>query len=136
MHFAANRRRVQGLSSSVRRGLAEVRYFPAVLILPVDLAALRQRDMARLVSRWRATRRRVIARLVGRPDEGPQGGIPLILPRWLYSRASEVAGDRGLRDIVNGLAAPHRVLLRLPSAAMDVDTPGDLRAARRRAAAP
>lgn len=133
--FAVNRRRAAGLSSSVRRGLAEVRYSPAVLLLPVDLAALRQRDMARLVSRWRATRRCVVARLVGRPHEAPQGGIPLILPRWLYSRAREVVGDQGLREIVNGPAPPHRVLLHLPSAAMDVDTPRDLRAARRRAAA-
>jgi molybdenum cofactor cytidylyltransferase len=132
--FAVNERRDQGLSSSVRRGLTEVRYSPAVLLLPVDLATLRQRDMARLVSRWRATRRCVIARLVGRPEEAPQGGIPLVLPRWLYSRAREVVGDQGLREIVNGLAPPHRVLLHLPSAALDVDTPRDLRAARRRAA--
>jgi molybdenum cofactor cytidylyltransferase len=135
VHFAVNERRVQGLSSSVRRGLAEVRYSPAVLLLPVDLAALRQRDMARLVSRWRAKRRCVIARLVGRPDEAPQGGVPLILPRWLYSQAREVVGDQGLREVVNGLPLPHRVLLHLPSAAMDVDSPQDLRAARRRAAA-
>jgi molybdenum cofactor cytidylyltransferase len=135
VQFAVNGRRAQGLSSSVRRGLAEVRYSPAVLLLPVDLAALRQRDLARLISRWRATPRCVIATLVGRPDEAPQGGIPLILPHWLYSRAGELVGDQGLREIVNGLAPPHRVLLHLPSAAMDVDTPHDLRTARRRAAA-
>jgi CTP:molybdopterin cytidylyltransferase MocA len=43
-----------------------------------------------------------------------------------------VSGDVGLRDLVNGLPAPQRVLLNLPSAALDVDTPQDLRAARRR----
>jgi molybdenum cofactor cytidylyltransferase len=136
VQFAVNERRDQGLSSSVRRGLAEVRHSPAVLLLPVDLAALRQTDMARLVSRWRAARRCVIARRVGRHDEAPQGGAPLILPRWLYPRSGELVGDQGLREIVNGLAPPQRVLLHLPSAATDVDTPRDLRAARRRAAAP
>jgi CTP:molybdopterin cytidylyltransferase MocA len=61
-----------------------------------------------------------------------RGGVPLILPRWLYARAQAVSGDVGLRDLVNGLPAPQRVLLNLPSAALDVDTPQDLRAARRR----
>jgi molybdenum cofactor cytidylyltransferase len=132
VQFAVNRRRATGLASSVRRGLAEVRYSPAVLLLPVDLAELHQHDLARLVSRWRAARRRVTARRVEGGAGSPQGGIPLILPRWLYPRARDVIGDQGLRDIVNELAAPLRVLLHLPSAATDVDTAQDLRAARRR----
>ena len=132
VQFAVNRRRATGLSSSVRRGLAEVRYSPAVLLLPVDLAALHQRELARLVSRWRAARRRVTARRVEGPSGSPQGGIPLILPRWLYPRARDVIGDQGLRELVNELAPPLRVLLHLPSAATDVDTAQDLRAARRR----
>jgi molybdenum cofactor cytidylyltransferase len=132
VQFAVNRRRAAGLSSSVRRGLAEVRYSPAALLLPVDLAGLQQRDLSRLVSRWCAARRCVIARRIEGPAGSPQGGVPLILPRWLYPRAREVVGDMGLREIVNGLAPPLRVLLHLPTAAMDVDTPQDLRAARRR----
>ena len=133
VQFAVNRRRAAGLSSSVRQGLAEVRYSPAVLLLPVDLAALHREDLSRLVSRWHAARRRVIARRIEGPAGTPQGGVPLILPRWLYPRARYVGGDRGLRELVNGLVPPHRVLLHLPTAAMDVDTPEDLRAARRRA---
>jgi molybdenum cofactor cytidylyltransferase len=124
--FAANPRRADGLSSSVRRGIVLARYSSALLLLPVDLADLQPRDVARLISRWRAARRCVIARRFGQ-----QGGAPLILPRWLYSRALEVTGDIGLRDLVSGLPAPQRVLLNLPSAALDVDTPQDLRAARR-----
>jgi molybdenum cofactor cytidylyltransferase len=129
--FAANPRRADGLSSSVRRGIVLARYSPALLLLPVDLAALRQRDVARLISRWRAARRCVIARRVGQQGGTPRGGVPLILPRWLYDRALAVRGDIGLRDLVSGLPAPQRVLLNLPSAALDVDTPLDLRAARR-----
>jgi molybdenum cofactor cytidylyltransferase len=129
--FAANPRRADGLSSSVRRGIVRCRYSSALLLLPVDLAALRQRDVARLISRWRAARRRVIARRIGAPGGPPRGGVPLILPRWLYGRALGVTGDIGLRDLVSGLPALQRVLLNLPSAALDVDTPPDLRAARR-----
>ena len=131
VQFAVNRRRAAGLSSSVRRGLAEARYSPAVLLLPVDLAALHQRDLSRLISRWRSARRCVIARRVEGPGGSAQAGVPLILPHWLYPRARDLIGDRGLREIVNELAPPLRVLLRLPSAARDVDTPQDLRAARR-----
>ena len=115
-----------------RRGIVLARHSPALLLLPVDLAALRQRDVARLISRWRAARRCVIARRIGQRGGTPRAGVPLILPRWLYARALAVTGDIGLRDLVNGLPAPQRVLLNLPSAALDVDTPLDLRAARRR----
>lgn len=135
--FAANPHRADGLSSSVRRGIARAHYSPALLLLPVDLVTLQPRDLARLISRWRATRRCVIARRVGQqgrtPQSGtPQGGVPLILPRWLYARALAVTGDIGLRELVSGLPVQQRVLLNLPSAALDVDTPQDLRAARRR----
>jgi molybdenum cofactor cytidylyltransferase len=130
--FAANPRRADGLSTSVHRGIARARYSPALLLLPVDLAILRPRDVARLISRWRAMRRQVIARRIERHVGTPQGGVPLILPRWLYSRALGVTGDIGLRDLVKGLPPPQRALLNLPSAALDVDTPKDLRAARRR----
>jgi molybdenum cofactor cytidylyltransferase len=129
--FVANARRADGLSSSVRCGIARARYSPALLVLPVDLATLQQRDVARLISRWRAARRCVIARRIGQRGGTPHGGVPLILPRWLYARALAVTGDIGLRDLVSGLPPQQRVLLDLPSAALDVDTPLDLRAARR-----
>jgi molybdenum cofactor cytidylyltransferase len=130
--FAANPDRALGLSSSVRRGIAKGRYAPALLLMPVDLADLQDRDMARLISRWRATRRSVVARRIEGDGGAPHGGVPLILPRWLYPRVLTVTGDIGLRDMVGGLPAQQRVLVSLPSAALDIDTPADLRAARRR----
>jgi molybdenum cofactor cytidylyltransferase len=132
--FAANRHRAEGLSSSVRRGLRKARFSAAVLLLPVDLAALRRRDIAQLISRWRARRRCVVARRLGGGDDMPRGGVPLILPRWLFSRAQCVTGDIGLRGLVTGLPPSQRILLPLASAALDVDTPQDLRTARRRRA--
>src|ERR1700676_5408066 len=59
--FVANPRRADGLSSSVRRGISLARHSPALLLLPVDLATLHPRDVARLISRWRASRRCAIA---------------------------------------------------------------------------
>jgi len=124
--FVANLRRIQGLSSSVRRGIAVARYAPAVLLLPVDLGHLKSRELARLIRRWRAAPRGVIARRIGRI-----GVAPLILPRRLYPRAQRITGDVGLRDLIAQLPAAGRVLVDMPSAASDIDTPQDLKAARR-----
>jgi molybdenum cofactor cytidylyltransferase len=125
--FIVNASRQEGLASSVRAGIRRARCSAAVLLLPVDLVELDAVDVARLISRWRGARRRVVARRVGN-----HAGTPLILPRALYGRSQEVAGDQGLRQWV-GLLPPDRVrLVNLASAQMDVDTPQDLERARRR----
>jgi CTP:molybdopterin cytidylyltransferase MocA len=54
------------------------------------------------------------------------------LPQWLYPRALTLTGDVGLRELVAQLPAGTRVLIEMPSAARDVDTPQDLQDARRR----
>ena len=124
--FRANANRGSGLSSSVRRGISAARYCRAVLLLPVDIAHLSQREMGRLVSRWKGAQRKVVARRV----EG-NGAAPLILPRWLYLESRRISGDVGLRDLLRQLPAGSLVMMPLPSAAFDVDTPNDLNAARR-----
>jgi CTP:molybdopterin cytidylyltransferase MocA len=55
-----------------------------------------------------------------------------VLPHWLYPRAEELRGDRGLRDLVRRLPGSAVCLVAMPSAAPDVDTPADLERARRR----
>ena len=127
VRWAVNAQRAQGLSSSVRRGIAAARYSPAILFLPADLIHLAGRDLFRLVRRWHSGPRRLIARRMNL-----SGVTPLILPRWLYARASSLAGDIGLRELVGQLPADSRVLVELPSAAWDVDTRQDLQVARRR----
>jgi molybdenum cofactor cytidylyltransferase len=127
VHWAVNVRRAQGLSSSVRRGIAAARHSAAILIMPADLADLKGRELARLVHRWQAAPRRLVARRIDR-----SGATPLILPRWLYGRALKIDGDVGLRHLIGQLSADQRVLVELPSAAADVDTPEDLRNVRRR----
>jgi molybdenum cofactor cytidylyltransferase len=121
VRWAVNRRRAQGLSSSVRAGIAAARHSAGILIMPADLANLTGRDLKHLVHHWQAAPRRLVARRIDR-----SGGIPLILPRWLYGRALTIEGDAGLRHLVGHLAAEQRVLVELPSAAADVDTPEDL----------
>ena len=124
---AVSRRRSLGLSASVKAGLFRARYSAAVLILPVDLPWLECREIARLIARWRSSRRSVVARRVA-----DRAGTPLLLPHRLYARAQRIGGDLGLRNLVNSLPADEIELLDLPSAALDVDTSEDLRLARRR----
>ncbi len=126
VHFVENPQRLQGLSTSVRRGLSACRT-AAVLLVPVDLARLQRRDLERLLSRWRASRRRLVATRFG-----GYGGAPLIVPRWLHAQALTISGDRGLRDLVSRLTPENLTLLKLPTAVADVDTPQDLERARRR----
>jgi molybdenum cofactor cytidylyltransferase len=125
--WATNTERAQGLSSSVRRGIAAARFASAVLLLPVDLVHFTRRDLFRLVRRWQAAPRRLIARRID-----SAGGAPVILPRWLYRRGATLAGDAGLRQLIGQLPAHSRVLVDLPSARWDVDTPQDLSSARQR----
>jgi molybdenum cofactor cytidylyltransferase len=127
VRWAVNTQRAQGLSSSVRRGIAVARYAAAILLLPADLVHLTSRDLFRLVQRWHSAPRRLIARRINL-----SGVTPVILPRWLYARASALAGDVGLRELVAQLPADNRVLVDLPSAIWDIDRPQDLRDSRRR----
>jgi molybdenum cofactor cytidylyltransferase len=127
VEIAVSRRRSEGLSASVKSGLVRARYSAAVLILPVDLPWLERRDIARLLARWRSSRRMVVARRVG-----DRAGTPLVLPHRLYARAQRIGGDLGLRDLVNGLPECELKRVDLPSAAVDVDTPRDLARARSR----
>lgn len=126
-----NARRDGGLSSSVRLAIAHAGPASALLIVPVDLPALRARELARLVARWRAAPRQLVARRIG-----DAGGTPLILPRGLFAAAAGIRGDVGLRDLVRRLPAAQRRFVAVPSAGADVDRPQDLRAARRRLGGP
>jgi molybdenum cofactor cytidylyltransferase len=125
--FVENRHRSRGLSASVKCGLLRARYSAAILFLPVDLAGLDPREVARAIARWQSSRRAVVARRVG-----TRAGTPLILPHRLYPRARRIGGDLGLRDLVNDLPRDEVTLIELPSAALDVDTRADLERARRR----
>jgi molybdenum cofactor cytidylyltransferase len=127
VRWAINAQRALGLSSSVRRGIVAARFASALLLLPADLIHLKSRDLFRLVQRWRSAPRRLIARRIAL-----SGAAPVILPRWLYSRASTLAGDVGLRALIGELNDDSRTLIELPSAVWDIDTPQDLRDARRR----
>lgn len=121
-----NAGRASGLSGSLRLGLAQARWSAATLIVPVDLAELVRAEIRRLARRWRMAPRRIVARRIG-----THAGTPLILPRRFYSLARRLRGDVGLRELLADIAIDGRILINMPSAVQDIDTPADLRAARR-----
>ena len=122
-----NPRPARGLSSSVIRALRETRHSAATMLLPVDLGELMPQDIARMISRWRSARRRVVARGI----DG-RAATPLILPKWLYARAQRLVGDVGLRSLIAALPPDQQLLIEVSSAVRDVDSPQDLAAVRRR----
>jgi CTP:molybdopterin cytidylyltransferase MocA len=122
-----NPHRGRGLSSAVRLALRHAAQSSGVLLLPVDLTELRRESLARMLSRWRGQRRKVVARRLG-----SRGVIPLILPRHLFHAANTMHGDSGLRDWMSTLKSDQVVLIDVHGAESDIDTPSDLTRARRR----
>jgi molybdenum cofactor cytidylyltransferase len=126
VNIVQNVNRAAGLSASLRCGLARARWSAATLIVPVDLGGLQRTELLRLAGRWRMAPRSVVARRIG-----PRGGTPLILPRRYYSLARCLRGDIGMRELLADAGIIGRILVDMPSALRDIDTPGDLTAARR-----
>lgn len=121
--MVVNRHWEEGMGSSIRCGLASL---PpgcgAVLVLLGDQVAVTADDLKRLVAAWKGEESVIAASLY---DE--HVGVPAIFPRVFFSELAEVRGDRGARHIIERNS--YRVV-RVPmsNAAVDLDTPEDLRA--------
>lgn len=89
-----------------------------VLVLLTDQAGIERSDLQRLAKRWRrAPQRAAAARYSQRV------GVPAVLPRRYFRRASKLSGDTGARDLLRGL--DRMVSVAMPRAAFDVDTAAD-----------
>lgn len=112
----------EGLSGSLRTALqalpADAR---AALVLLTDQAKLAPSSLVQLVAAWRThPRRPVAARYHGKV------GVPAILPRKLWRGVANLSGDSGARAVLRG--CDDVVLVDVPEAAFDIDTPADLQA--------
>jgi xanthine/CO dehydrogenase XdhC/CoxF family maturation factor/CTP:molybdopterin cytidylyltransferase MocA len=120
-HVAFNPDHAQGLASSIRVGLAQAPFDArGALIALADQVAVTADDLRLLVSRWEQQPDRIVAALY---DDTI--GVPAIFPADLFRELAELQGDRGARVVL--LRYPERVIgVPMPSAAQDIDTPGDL----------
>lgn len=111
----------EGMSGSLRVGLKSLpRSAAAALVLVVDQPRVTLADLRRLVAAWAARRGRLTASAYS-----GRLGIPAILPRRHWSRATRASGDVGARDV---LRSPDLCVtaVAMPAAAFDVDTRDDL----------
>jgi molybdenum cofactor cytidylyltransferase len=127
--LAFNADYVSGLASSLRVGLAAT---PA----DADAALVLLGDMPRVEARLVNA---LIAAFAGRPDaravapfQHGRRGNPVLLARALFDRAMRLEGDEGARRLLAALDRRDIVEIFAPNhdAAFDIDTPGDLAAAK------
>lgn len=109
-----------GLAGSLRAGLAaQPADIAAVLVLLADQPAVTPADLAALRAAWLADPGRIVA-----AGFSGTAGVPAILPRGTWPALAALSGDQGARAVI--AAAADRVVVPLPNAARDVDTPDDL----------
>ena len=118
---AFNPDHARGMASSIRVGLAQAPTDArGALIALADQVAVTADDLRQLVSRWEQHPDRIVAAQY----EGTIG-VPAIFPADLFRELAELQGDRGARVLLSRY--PERVIgVPMPSAAQDIDTPGDL----------
>jgi CTP:molybdopterin cytidylyltransferase MocA len=111
----------QGIASSIRVGLAQAPFDArGALIALADQVAVTVDDLRRLVSCWEQQPDRIVA-----AQYEDTLGVPAIFPADLFPELARLQGDRGARTLLS--RHPERVVgVPVPSAARDIDTPGDL----------
>lgn len=111
----------EGLASSLRRGVqAMPAHAEACLVLLCDQAAITAADLMRLVEAWQGFPQRMAA-----AGYAGTAGVPAIFPRAVWPALARLRGDHGARRLLAGAAA--LTVVAMPNAAVDVDTPADLR---------
>ena len=109
-----------GMATSLRAGLAAVpRNAQAALVLLVDQPHVDAAALRRLVAAWR--------RRPGVPAAAHylgSAGVPAVLPRRRWREVRALRGDEGARVLLRDRRV---TLIEMPEAALDVDTPEDLR---------
>lgn len=109
----------RGIASSLRCALAAVGDAPAVLVVLADQPAVDAGHLRRLVELHRNTGAPVVAAAYG-----DTFGAPAVFARELFAELFALEGDVGAKSVVQR----HRheaVLVPVPEAAVDVDTPQD-----------
>jgi molybdenum cofactor cytidylyltransferase len=109
----------EGIASSLRRGLRSVQDAAAVLVTLADQPAVTSGHLRRLVEAYRTSGARVVA-----ASYAGTAGVPAVFGRELFVELLSLEGDAGAKRVVER----HRdeaVLVPVPEAAWDVDTPED-----------
>jgi molybdenum cofactor cytidylyltransferase len=119
---ALNRGWEEGIASSIRLA---VRTAPpgssALLLMLADQIAVTADDLKRLHGAWRRHPILIAAAL-----HGGAPGLPAIFPRWAFTELLQLRGDDDPRRVLRS-SIDRVVRLPMPNAAVDLNTPEDLR---------
>jgi len=119
---ALNRGWEEGIASSIRLA---VRTAPpgssALLLMLADQIAVTADDLRRLHGAWRRHPILIAAAL-----HGGAPGLPAIFPRWAFTELLQLRGDGDPRRVLRS-SIDRVVRLPMPNAAVDLNTPEDLR---------
>jgi molybdenum cofactor cytidylyltransferase len=121
VNVVVNRQWEEGMSSSIRAGLASVPgSVGGVLLLLADQVGVSEADLQRLCDAWRRSPNAIVA-----AQYGGGHGVPALFPRSQFALLHSLRGERGARALLRGgglgvLGVP------MPSAAHDIDTRAEL----------
>lgn len=119
----------EGMSSSLRVGLASLCHPPGVLVLLGDQPFVHPETLRRLVAEAAARPRAAAVGLAGGP--GGAARPPVLLHRSLLPQILESRGDEGARKLLARYASSVVCVPGRADEELDVDRPEDLRLARR-----
>lgn len=124
--IVVNRAWRKGMAGSLRAGVEALpASAAAALVVLADQYAVGAPDLDRLARSWSGRPRLAAAAVVGGAS-----GAPAILPRRYFGPIRRLRGDLGARRLLRQDAATVTPV-EMPSAAQDLDTPGDLETFRR-----
>jgi molybdenum cofactor cytidylyltransferase len=119
--LVVNREWSEGVAASIRAGLMSLPgSCAAALLLLADQAAVTAADLQRLIDMWRRTPRAIVA-----AQYGGGYGVPAIFPRAEFPALLRLRGEQGA-DTVLRSPTVELIGVPMPSAATDIDRPGDL----------
>jgi len=111
-----------GMAGTLRAGVGALEGIPceAALLLVCDQPRVTTAHLAALAALWQnAPSRAAAAAHAGQP------GVPAIVPRSWFSQLMQLQGEEGARALLRESADTQ--LMELPEAAIDIDTPDDLK---------
>jgi len=119
--LVVNREWSEGIAASIRAGLLSLPgSCAAALLLLADQAAVTSADLQRLADMWRRSPRAIVA-----AQYGGGHGVPAIFPRAEFPALLRLRGEQGA-DVVLRNPGVELIGVPMPSAATDIDRPGDV----------
>jgi molybdenum cofactor cytidylyltransferase len=119
--LVVNREWSEGIAASIRAGLLRLPgSCAAVLLLLADQGAVTSADLQRLIDKWRRSPRAIVA-----AQYGGGYGLPAIFPRAEFPALMRLRGEQGAEALLRSPAI-ELIGVPMPSAATDIDRPGDL----------